>query len=404
MALRPDVVRRILLAKSILAPYGTPPWGEPDAFTVARQVLTSHDAADLVFAAIVDHQGGPSKTSAKTPSMVESLNMVQVNDRVQKPITYFISLNDVRNSLKHRGILPNTRQWGNVGTDTYKLLSQLCQDCVGAGLDDLDESELLADPEAKEHFAAAKVAAEVHDYRRCLEELGKALCVLLDGNPVLSRIGVGEASAENAIMLSGFGVDANTFLRLQEFLPKVLRLGNEPFHITWAQSKFGHPGNWREEVAGFCLQAFLQIGPKIQDAKWIPPAIELWHLYDYRITAREDTDIWGEGNVLGPLDVGPRTNHQVGQLREGESVTVTASHQLLVKDRYDEVARRMEKVVMLPASDVISFFLGPRHFVPFDKVTITCVPRSPAAVRELFPGLGDLAEMPWAEDDAPIEE
>ncbi|HVB34390.1 MAG TPA: hypothetical protein VNJ52_08490 [Patescibacteria group bacterium] len=406
MAIRPDVVRRILLAKSILSASQAAPWHEPDPHTVAQQVLAAHDASDLVFAAIADHQGRLDKAAKKAPSMPDCLDLINLEDGESKPAVYFRDLNYARNSLKHVGLLPSTQQWAHVGRETYEKLSDLCGRCLGLTLNDLDDSELLLNPEAKAHFVAAKAATGAGDYRRALEELGKALYVLLHSNPALSRAGVGEASAENAIMLSGFGVDANTFLRLQEFLPKVFRLGSAPFDVTWAQSKFGHPGNWREEVAGFCLQAFLQIGPRIQEARWIPLPVELWDLYDYRVTAKEeDVRIWEECHSVTLGFQFAQTKREAGKLAKGESVVVSAARQPLVTDWQDQTTGSVDKVVMLPVSGsgLIASILAPRRFVVFDKVAITCVPRDLASIREFFPGL-DLAEMPWAEDDTTTED
>jgi hypothetical protein len=75
MTLRKEVLHRLLLAKSILATGRNAPLGVPNPHLVARQVLSAHDAADLVFAAIADHQ---RKLTAigKAPSIVECLKLI----------------------------------------------------------------------------------------------------------------------------------------------------------------------------------------------------------------------------------------------------------------------------------------------------------------------------------------
>ena len=116
MSLQKEVVHRLLLAKSISSPARTAPRGQPNAHLVARQVLNAHDAADLVFAAIADHQAAlPSKRQA--PPMMECLELISTKD--EKHVGYFKQLNDVRNSLKHTGNLPNTNQWASVGEDVF---------------------------------------------------------------------------------------------------------------------------------------------------------------------------------------------------------------------------------------------------------------------------------------------
>lgn len=398
MTLRPEVIQRLLLAKSILAPYRFAPWNEPSDHDVAMQVLASHDAADMVFAAIADHQGkSTNKGPKRSPSMMEALALIDCGENLTKPTTYVSQLNEARDSLKHRGIFPNTKQWGRVGQNTYERLSEVCRVCINLSLDQIDESALLRDPEVKNHLAAAKKAIDADEYKNALEEIAKALRMLLDSLPYLA-IQVGEAKAEDAIKLSGFGVRANDFLRLQEFLPETWSLG-DGFRVTWKQSGFGHPGNWREDVARFCLEAFLQIAPRIQDAKWIPGAIELFQLYGYKVTAKEDNvDIWVESRTY---DSDLVTKHVVGHLHKGESRMFSSVRQPLVSDWFDEVASESLRIVRLrDNSDFSGLFPASEHFVLFNKVIITCIPTD--FMREHFP---DLVEIPWSPDepDRPAE-
>jgi hypothetical protein len=311
-------------------------------------------------------------------------------------------LNGVRNSLKHTGILPNTKQWGLVGRETFAKLSDICSTCLGLTLDEIDESALLNNDEVRAHILFARTAMENQQYKDALEEVGKALSVLLDANTSLWDIRVGEAKAEFAIKLSSFGVPANDFLRLQEFLPQVSRLGEGPFSITWKQSEFGHPGNWNENAARFCLESFLQIAPRIQDAKWIPGAVELWYFYDYRVTAKEDNvEIWEEVQSKRILLHEPlTTKRKIGQLQKGESRTFSAIHQPLVVDWHDQVENEFFRIVKLhDDSSYSALFPGPMKFVFLDKVSIDCVPKNWRL--EEFP---DLQEIPWKSDDESIEE
>jgi hypothetical protein len=74
MSLRKEVLHRLLLAKSILAPARAPALGQSNAHLVAKQVLNAHDAADLTFAAIADHAGKfPAK--GRAPSMIECMEL-----------------------------------------------------------------------------------------------------------------------------------------------------------------------------------------------------------------------------------------------------------------------------------------------------------------------------------------
>jgi hypothetical protein len=269
MNLRKEILHRLLLAKSILAEGRIPSLGQPNPHLVARRVLNAHDAADLVFASIAEHQTKLTAT-AKAPPMIECLRLIDCAE--SKHEGYFKQLNDARNSLKHVGNLPNTSQWASVAQDVFEKLSKLCQTTLGVSLDELDESELLVNEEARAHLAAAKKARDLQDFKLALEEIGKALFVSLEEAPDVGRVEVGRAKAEDALKLTAFGVPANDFLRLQELLPLVSgdwpdEFGRcAPSEPLWKQSGFGHPGNWREDVVDFCISAYINAALSIQDA------------------------------------------------------------------------------------------------------------------------------------------
>lgn len=395
--IRPEVIQRILLAKEILSSYRFA-WSEPDAYIIAMQLLAAHDAADLVFAAIVDYQGGGTSKS-RGLSMMQSLGAINTDANSRKPTTYFGQLSEARDSLKHRGNLPNTKQWANAGRTVYDRLSEMSEACLDLSLDDIDESALLTDDQVKNYFAAAQKAAELGEHKTALEELGKALYVLLDKNRSLGKIPVGVARAEDAIKLSGFGVHANDFLRLQEFLPSVSRvgilgqvLGDGSFGIAWKQSQFGHPGNWHEDSVQFCLQAFLNVAPRIQEAKRIPLAIEFFRLYKYKVTANEDdVEIFLKGRTLDGSSTRLIT---VGHLKKDEPRVFMSDMRPLVFHWWDESQQEFLKVVRLyDDSDILD---SKQEFVLFDKVTITCIPRDTDLMRAI--GSPDLVEIPFTPD------
>ena len=58
--------------------------------------------------------------------------------------------------------------------------------------------------------------------------------------------------------------------------------------VLWKQSTFGHPGNWREEVADFCISACLSVALSIQNARPVPFPREFSTVYQYKVVAAED--------------------------------------------------------------------------------------------------------------------
>src|SRR5271155_5493405 len=135
MNLRPEVLRRILLAKSILSPHSSADLQQPNDHMIAKCVLNAHDAADFVFAAIADHQNVlPAKE--KAPSMIQCLGVIKT-DADKKQAAYFNQLNNARVNLKHAGNLPNTNQWANVAQEVFAKLSDLCRATLGLSLEEV---------------------------------------------------------------------------------------------------------------------------------------------------------------------------------------------------------------------------------------------------------------------------
>jgi hypothetical protein len=402
---RSDVLRRLLLAKSILSSGRATSAAQPNDHLVAKHVLSAHDAADLAFAAILDQQGKLTPTG--NSFMMQNLELLDT--KAEKHIGYFKGLNAARNALKHSGVLPNIAYWANVAMDVFEKLSGICQATLGIPLAELDESDLITSDKARAHLTAAKTARTSQDFKLALEEIGKALFISLEDAPDVGAIQVGRARAEDALKLTAFGIPANDFLRLQEFLPVVsgwpteaLRL--EPSEVSWKQSEFGHPGNWREDVADFCVSTYLNVALSIQNASSIPYAREFPFLYEYRVTAKEDqVEVWedliDEEKHLAEVysnDTRPfRTHNRF--LRKGESVTVSAHVRPFVSDDLtlsrDAIKRvrisddRMRAICGLASAD------DRAEFVNLADVNITCVPNS--LCRDWSP---PLPEIPWEDD------
>jgi len=397
MSLRKEILHRLLLARSILSPSRNATLGRPNAHLVARQVLNAHDAADLVFAAIADHQGKLPATS-KTPSIIQCLGLI---DGLEiRHAGFFNRLSDARDSLKHVGNLPNIDQWASVCEDAFEKLSGMCQATLGISLEEMDEIELLGSDEVKGYLLAAKQYRASQDFKSSLEEVGKALRVALNEQSDLWEIEVGRAKAEDALKLTAFGISANDFLRLQEFVPRVSRFFSEPFKILWTQSKLGHPGIWRADVVDFCIDTCLEVGVSIQAAPECPFAVEFQYAYDYRVTAKEDkVEVW-EDLVEGHLDDfyvgGPRPfKKHKRYLKKGESIRVSAATQPLVSDDLTQEGAEIKRVRL--STDMTSILFPPARaeFVNLAQVQIMCVPHNYEGVREEFL---NLAEIPWQED------
>jgi hypothetical protein len=403
MELRRQELERLLVSRFLLERIRVHPDAEPHRATLALQVLAAHDAAELALAAISDARGIlPAKRMPALTDYFEPLASLDSTGPGRREVAgrgYFDRLNHVRNGIKHKGTFPDAREWWDLGERVYGYVSEWCAAYLGTRLDDLDDSSLLNDPEVKGRYDAAREAASQENYRGALEELAIGLFVLFNRSAALRGLVVGKPSAEDAIKLLGFGVHARDFLRLQEFLPEVSGGGI----VRWKQSEFGHPANWREDSASFCLRSFLDVALKLQDAEWIPGAMPFGLIYEHRITAVKDgVEIWTEvpvsepgRPVLGRIG-GPTQRKTVKILQAGESLRGR------VRCRpgpypYDEAMLSLSR--LLSGGEVIEinrglegmFGMSP-SFANASDVKVTCVPRDSVWVLEHF---GNLPEIDW---------
>ncbi len=281
-----DVINRLLVAKDFLEKIRSLPIANPDRYTIARHILTAHDAAELAIAAIAHHLG----IETKDYYLMDYFSPISKKEHPDEDVMgrkYFSQLNTTRNGIKHKGLFPDPKQWFRTGDNTYNYVSSWCKKYLGISFDELDESDMISDSALKQQYDIAKQSFKNNNYHETLEKLGLALLSLFESNKALRNLRVGIPRAEDALKLSAFGVHANEFLTLQEFLPSVYKIGKE-VKINWKQEKFGHPANWREDVAEFCLKIFVSIALRIQDAEWIPTAIEFDLVWEHKITALVD--------------------------------------------------------------------------------------------------------------------
>jgi hypothetical protein len=293
MAIRQEVLERILLAKAFLDRIRFAPAADPDNRALATSIVSAHDAAELVLAAVADH------LNARLPGnkyyLMDYFEPIKEGKHPGRDVhgkEYCRQLNQVRNDIKHLGILPNARQWGGVGEKLYTIVSAWCSEYLGATLADLDLSDLLKDPTVRNCVIAAKKAMSNRAFKDVLIHVAEGMHYLFKDHPALLNVIVGMPRAEDAIKLTGFGVHANDFLTLQQFLPNVA-VRSRKIECNWNQGEFGHPGNWRKESADFCLRTFLDLALKIQDAEERPTPIPFGFVYSHKITALFDgVKVW----------------------------------------------------------------------------------------------------------------
>ncbi len=387
MALKQEVIDRLLLAKLLLGQIQYTPVAGPDRFTIARYILIAHDAAELAIAGIAHHLD-----CLPPPSEAYLMKYFpRIKEKTNESVPgqdFFSDLNDARRNIKHKAIFLDTKQWYRVGENTYNHISELCKKYLKISLDLLDESVLLKNDKARQLFVEAQKEQEDKHFKQVLEKLALALHIVFKDNLALRKMSVGQSRAEDAIKLAAFGVHTNDFLALQEFLPSIVETTVGEPKIMWKQAPYGHPANWTLDTVEFCLRTFIHVAVRIQDAEWIPGAILWFYIYEHKVTALEDGVKIVQEYRTNLLDFPQR--HIIKELNKGESIIGSVRK---------ESNSYLSSVFAVPQKpDVITFsnreIIGGE--IEMNKVRVTCVPRDNELIRKYYP---DLTEIDWEPGD-----
>lgn len=388
MSLKPEVLDRLLLSKSFLEKIRFQPVAVQDRHTLAANIIAAHDAAELAIAGVCDQLGClPQKGASYLMDYFESYKKARDKDLHARE--YFRNLNSARSLLKHQGLFPDARQWSRVGETVFQHITKWCWDDLSQSFSDLDASALLLDADVKRLYDEARQNARERNYKATLEKLALALFTVFEKNVALRGFEAGNASTEDAIRVVGFGIHGNDFLALQQFLPHVSRWGKDANIPQWKQSEFGHPGNWREPSAEFCLRTFVDVAVKLQGAQWIPGPLSRDALYDQQIEAlRDGVEFWRD--VPEPIPDNPWEVFSVKTTRE--------TKQLLRRgEKLRAIVRRSSAGGLgeIPGGGLLSVTpLGAGTFeswnVVASDVKVTCVPRDSEAVKQYFPWIPEI--------------
>jgi hypothetical protein len=388
-----EVLLRLLVAKGLLGRIRVSYTAQPDRVALVNHILTAHDAAELALAAIAHHlEKSPEKQHAYLMNYFSLIEERRPKRKV-KGRDYFSQLNDVRVLIKHKGVLPDPKDWKRVGQKTWQYVSAWCKQYLGISLEELDQSTLIKDEKVKSYYNDAKHSFRDKDFKSCLEKLGFACNALFTANQALRNLAIGEARADDALKLAAFGVHANDYLALQQFLPGIQQgLEFEP-RIVWKQDLYGHPGNWTYNNASFCLDVFVDVALRIQDADRIPGPFAFHLVYDYKITAVADgVAVIGKPEPRSLIEAGRIRGEVIKRLKRGESFRCIAIEQPTIGVGYRlssllEVKEALDVHIVIDENNV-------RCEVRKSDVRITCVPREHRLITDNFPHLTEIEYMP----------
>ena len=126
MTNKPDLITRILFAK-YLHKAGTAACKTGiDQIRFAKGILLLHDSVELVFGTIADklnvNLGG-------NIYLMQYYDKIKEKDPKNKDIPYYTqmnNLNNIRNTIKHHGILPDIKSNNHFPATVTELLTEIC--------------------------------------------------------------------------------------------------------------------------------------------------------------------------------------------------------------------------------------------------------------------------------------
>lgn len=188
----------------------------------------------------------------------------------------FSDLNEARKLFKHSGILVDAKTNAPLLELTRTALDQLCIATVSNTLMKVDQIVAVDLEIVRDHFYASRRAIALGKYRESLEKTASGLATTFFHCAIPQYIQVGKPSSEDALSLSGLGIDPSAFLRMQQYLPTTYYDGS----CTWDLRQFGHSANHNLTSAEFCLNAAIDTAIRLQALPEQPTPIDFYHYYE----------------------------------------------------------------------------------------------------------------------------
>ena len=355
------VLNRLVAARHLIDSSGPDLTGSSPALLVAQKLLAAHDSSELVFLALTSLPSitpkGRDGQIIKDPSFMTLAQTVI--DYAAKSCDFqsgsclkaFEDLNEARRVFKHRGILVDSDSNMHLFADVVATLDELCATILNEPLLQIDQTSTIISKDARASFTSAREAILESKFKLSLEHTARGLAAAFwdISTPALS---VGKTSPEEALLLSGRGIDPASFLSMQKLLPVAQYHSDE---VNWNLRKFGHEANWTYNVAQSCLEIAINVAAKLQAIPYRPVPIDFYDFYEdvVEITIADPEVYWEKSHwfsfssdeqKISSFQVGDQiTGHATGKIERSESRTtdndVDLDYALWIAIKYPRTTR-----------------------------------------------------------------
>lgn len=277
---------RLALAKTFLVKANNELRQGSDDLALATAAVDLHDCIDNFLGVLGSHYG---LTPTKKDYLIDRFDAIsdKYKESTSKPLPNRAEvelLNDIRNGVKHRGVLPNTSQVINLVKELDRFCNDVCKEVYGIRLDDVSLIAQVKNDEKRKVLESIEKHIEAKEYKEAMEESGMALFKYFDShswnlNPLstISSLVRGKSRKDMTnvfperdvhktnLDLLEYGIDPYLYYRLGNLVPKVGYDNLEDRNTIVEYSSYSwHDRNWTAENAKFCLDFLTKLFIKQQ--------------------------------------------------------------------------------------------------------------------------------------------
>ena len=306
MTINASVLNRLIAARHLIETSGPELTALSAPLAVAQKILVAQDSAELVFWGLSSHvdarpldaKGVPMNNPPFMALAIEVLR--QVYGLTSAPVANANGLldevNRTRVAFKHFGILPNVGTSWHLFADIRSLLNDLCLRAINSPLLSIDQIAAIEDEIVRNGFEYSRGLFESEQYQEALEAIAQTLWEPFWQANLPGLVIPGKPSTEDALILSGRGIDPASFLTMQKILPEARSSDG----VEWHLRETGHSENWTAEHVSFCLETAISCVVKLQGHAGIPRVNDFYTLFDDVLeVVVDDPEIIFDGGSLG---------------------------------------------------------------------------------------------------------
>ncbi len=376
--IRKEVLNRILFAKKLYKDGESACNIENDQMIFSKGLLLLHDATENVLGAIADHLGAELKGNKYILDYFELIKKADTDKRTLPYMIQIRNLNTIRNNIKHQGMLPDIKNNAHFPSTVYQLITDICQTYLSLDFNSISLKNLIRDKKVLKFINIAGKEIEDGMIKEGLLCLAFAMYYICESSTTLAVPGylfkqeeviyTKPYGSEQTIDLLQNRVDPYLYHRFKNLTPLIGK-NTKTHKLTYYWDKdYGHPANWTERNAKFCLDFCIDTALKYQREK-----DEGYTILNYQFVfvdiiepAGKEAVFWNQSKcppeiafptIQEPL--GPRK--KVFTLKKSDSIIGYAHDD---KDRLDEW-------MVFSSDERIKEILIPLVFVSKEEVKIT---------------------------------